>query len=122
MSDDGNEPIDPLAAIRHLLPDLPVEAGWLGENYKGWQRFANALKIVSEEYDFPMTVKAKNGYLQVDYPFAPPHLLAIGYAIEMATDQIFQYCGRHPAREEVRNGWVWKLCDRCIKTGAGLPK
>lgn len=28
MSDDGNEPIDPLAAIRHLLPDLPVEAGW----------------------------------------------------------------------------------------------
>ncbi|WP_427144055.1 hypothetical protein ACQCLI_12710 [Pseudomonas nitroreducens] len=122
MSEDGNEPIDPLAAIRHLLPDLPVEAGWLGENYKGWQRFANALKIVSEEYDFPMTVKAKNGYLQVDYPFAPPHLLAIGYAIEMATDQICQYCGRHPAREEVRSGWVWKLCDRCIRTGAGLPK
>lgn len=49
MSDNGHEPIDPLASIRHLLPDLPPEAGWLGENYKGWQRFANALKIVSEE-------------------------------------------------------------------------
>lgn len=54
-----------------------------------------------------MSVKAKNGYLQADYPFAPPHLLTIGYAIEMATDQICQYCGRHPAREEVRDGWIW---------------
>lgn len=122
MSDEGNKPVDPLAPIRHLLPELPPEVGWLGENYKGWQRFANAMKIVSEEYDFPVTVKTKNGYLHVDYHSAPPQLASLSFAIEMATDQICQYCGSQPAREEVRNAWVWKLCDRCIKTGAGLPK
>ncbi|MEE1919150.1 hypothetical protein V0R52_22430 [Pseudomonas asiatica] len=113
MSDDAAKPVDPLASIRHLLPDLPADESWLGEDFRGWQRFANAMKIASEEYDYPMIAQPGGGYLRIDYPFAPPHLGVLAYAIEMATDQICQLCSRHPATAVSHNGRTWKLCARC---------
>lgn len=119
MGADGKEPVDPLSSIRHMLPDLPEEKHWLGDDFKGWQRFSDAMKIASEEYDYPMLAQPGCGYLRIDYPFAPPHLISLAYAIEMATDQICQLCSRHPARTEKIDGRLWKLCERCIRQGGG---
>lgn len=118
MSDDAAKPVDPLASIRHLLPDLQADESWLGEDFRGWQRFADAMKIASEEYDYPMIAQPGGGYLRIDYPFAPPHLAVLAYAIEMATDQICQLCSRHPAAAVMYDSRVWKLCSRCARTRA----
>ncbi|WP_223415590.1 MULTISPECIES: hypothetical protein [unclassified Pseudomonas] len=45
MSNEREKSVDPLASIRHMLPDVKTEFSWLGENYRGWQGFANSLKI-----------------------------------------------------------------------------
>lgn len=117
MSDDGEKPVDPLSSIRHMLPDIQSEDRWLGENYRGWQSFANALKIASEDYDCEIVSRPEQGFLRVDCFFAPPHIKTLGYAVEAATSQICQRCGEYPAEKEVIDGWIWKLCKRCIKKG-----
>lgn len=117
VSDDGEKSVDPLASVRHLLPDIESEDSWLGENYKGWQGFANALKIASEDYDCEIVSRPEQGFLRVDCFFAPPHIKNLGYAIEVATSQICQRCGEYPANKEVIDGWIWKLCKRCVKNG-----
>lgn len=115
MSDDAAKPVDPLASIRHLLADVPAAESWLGEDFKGWQRFADVMKIASEQCDYPMIAQPGGGYLRIDYPFAPPHLGVLAYAIEIATDQICQLCSRHPATAVSHYGRIWKLCSRCSR-------
>lgn len=115
MSDDGEKPVDPLVSIRHLLPDIQSEDSWLGENYRGWQSFANAIKVASADYDCEIVCRPEQGFLRVDCFFAPQHIKTLAYAIEAATNQICQRCGAHPASKEVIDDWAWKLCQRCVK-------
>lgn len=115
MSDDGEKPVDPLASIRHMLPNIESEDSWLGENYRGWQSFANAIKVASADYDCEIVCRPEQGFLRVDCFFAPPHIKTLGYAIEAATSHICQRCGEYPAEKAVVDGWVWNLCKRCVK-------
>lgn len=109
--------ITQLASIRHMLPDIQSEDSWLGENYRGWQSFANALKIASEDYDTEIVCRPEQGFLRVDCFFAPSHIKTLGYAVEAATSQICQRCGEYPAEKQVIDGWIWMLCHRCTRKG-----
>ncbi|QAY85903.1 hypothetical protein [Pseudomonas arsenicoxydans] len=106
MGDDEEKPVDPLASIRHMLLNIESEDSWLGENYRGWQSFANAIKVASADYDCEIVCRPEQGFLRVDCFFAPPHIKTLGYAIEAATSHIFQRCGEYPAEKAVVDGWV----------------
>lgn len=114
MSNEREKSVDPLASIRHMLPDVKTEFSWLGENYRGWQGFANSLKILSEDYECEVVSRPEQGFLRVDCAFAPPHIQKLVYAVELATSLVCQRCGDSPAVEEIIDGWKWKLCQRCI--------
>jgi hypothetical protein len=97
-----------------MLPNMQSVDSWLGENNRGWQGFANAITVESADYDCEIVCRPQ-GSLRVDCFFAPPHIKILDYAIEAATSRICQRCGEYRAEKSVVDGWVWKLCQRCVK-------
>ncbi|MFJ2287815.1 hypothetical protein ACIOUF_15865 [Pseudomonas iridis] len=114
MNDERAKSVNPLVAIRQMQIDVEAEFSWLGENYRGWQGFANSLKILSEDYECKIESQPEQGFLRVDCAFAPPHIQKLGYAVELATSLVCQRCGDSPAVEEIIDDWKWKLSHRCI--------
>jgi hypothetical protein len=84
--------------------------------HAGWQPLDGAIREVARQCGFQAHTKPKNGYLAVELQGAgpvPPHLTALADAVEIATGHLCQRCGHATDREIHRDGWLFKLCERC---------